>query len=361
MSSSRWKVRAAIGDPQAPFATFRRVLDRHGLLASDGRLRPDVLLVSMGDHFDYGSREARDEAARSGLELLGWLAAHPEDQVVILAGNHDLARVGELAGFDDAAFAAVQKEADAVYDLTGADREDAEKAFLAKHPNVPTAECIARDFSNFRVAQRELVHALLASGRMRAAYAAAGDLLMSHAGVTVDAATPAHGRDAASIAASLQARLASAFAGYAKHDAATGLPFAVPSLPHRPGDAEHGEGDGIFYHRPAKPNADGTRQPRRFDPRRLPPGITQVVGHIGDPKCRTLLTPAWTDDASPRHGVLRHLITDGAAVHYAHGTPSTTPAAAEAAMIFVDGGMAKAEPDAYELLDLDTRSALVPR
>jgi hypothetical protein len=356
MSGSRWKVRAAIGDPQAPIETFFHVLERHGLLGADGRLRPDVFLVSMGDHFDYGTREQRDEAATSSLRLLEWLAAHPEEQVVILAGNHDLARVGELAGFDDASFAAAQKEADLVYAQSGGEPDHpAEQAFRAKYPQVPTAELVARDFSNFRVAQRELVHGLLASGRMRAAWGV-DDLLFSHAGVTSDAVPSGAGAEA--IAASVQDRFARAFAAYAKNDAASGRPFAVPSLPHWPGSAERGEGDGIFYHRPSAPSADGTMPARRFDPRRLPLGVTQVIGHIGDGKSRKLLGAAWTDGAPDRHGVLRHLVTDGASVHYAHGTPERT-SSDQATMIFVDGGMAKAAPGTYELFDLDTRAALV--
>jgi hypothetical protein len=358
--------RVAIGDPQAPFEKFLGILERHGLLGKTGRLRRDVFLVSMGDHFDYGTPAEREAAATGGLALLGWLAGHPADQVVILAGNHDLARVGELAGFSDATFAAAQAEADVVYAMTGPEGIAAEAAFLAKYPQVPTVESVARDFSNFRVAQRGLVHRLLASGRMRAAYAAAPDLLLTHAGVTLDAlpspASPAAPpMDAPAIAASLQERLATAYAAYVARDAAAGMAFEAPSLPHLPGNRARGEGDGIFYHRPRKPNADGAVGSRRFDPRRLPKGITQVVGHVGDEKCRKLLTAAWTDDATPAYGVLRHLLTDGAEVRYAHGMPAGPVPKESAAMLFVDGGMAHADPGAYELLDLDTRSALVTR
>ena len=55
-------------------------------------------LVSIGDHFDWGERADRPTARKSGLALLSWLSAHPADQVVVIAGNHDLGRVGELAG-----------------------------------------------------------------------------------------------------------------------------------------------------------------------------------------------------------------------------------------------------------------------
>src|SRR5207244_1803045 len=66
---------AAVGDPQAPVETFFAILDRHGLLAGDGRLAADVSLVSMGDHFDWGGRGDRGRARASGLEILAWLAA----------------------------------------------------------------------------------------------------------------------------------------------------------------------------------------------------------------------------------------------------------------------------------------------
>ena len=86
------KIRVAIGDPQAPLERFFAILEHHGLLSDRGRLRDDVLLVSIGDHFDWGDPEDRRTAADSGLNLLAWLASHPPDHVVVLAGNHDLAR-----------------------------------------------------------------------------------------------------------------------------------------------------------------------------------------------------------------------------------------------------------------------------
>jgi hypothetical protein len=92
----------AVGDPQASFETYLRVLDRHDLLGEDGRLRPDVALLSAGDHFDYEGDLATVQ--EDGHRLLGWLAGHPARQVVILAGNHDLCRVVELAGVTDDRF-----------------------------------------------------------------------------------------------------------------------------------------------------------------------------------------------------------------------------------------------------------------
>src|SRR5690349_20656807 len=103
--------RVAIGDPQAPLPKVLEILDRHDLLGDDGRVHPRAQLVSMGDHFDWGAPDERSFAGESGYALLAWFAAHPREQVSILVGNHDLARVGELVPFDDARFAAARSEA----------------------------------------------------------------------------------------------------------------------------------------------------------------------------------------------------------------------------------------------------------
>src|SRR6185436_2588184 len=124
--------RFAVGDPQAPLAAFVAILETHGLLGGDGRLAEDVHLVSMGDHFDWGARAEREAVARSGLELLAWLAAHPAEQVTLILGNHDMGRVGELAGFDDATFRAAQAEADALTEGVGDGN-----GFRARYPGVP--------------------------------------------------------------------------------------------------------------------------------------------------------------------------------------------------------------------------------
>ena len=133
--------RVAIGDPQASLRRFLTILEGHGLLGDDGRLEDEVHLVSLGDHFDWGDREGREEAASSGLRILAWLAAHPPDQVTLILGNHDLARMGELAGFDDEGFRLAQAEADGIYRHGVVDSEQ-ERQFLARHPEVPSAECV---------------------------------------------------------------------------------------------------------------------------------------------------------------------------------------------------------------------------
>lgn len=349
--------RIAIGDPQAPFERFLTILDHHQALGSDGRLVEDVFLVSMGDHFDWGGPTAREAAAESALSLIGWLAAHPADQVAMILGNHDLARIGELARYDDASFAIAVAAADRVYSAGKTD-EAAEKAFLREHPDLPTAECAARDFANFREKQRALVIECIAARRLRIAHAVARDFLLVHAGVTSDELGvlglpgEAHA-DAHAVAAALNGALDEAFAAW---DRAS--PFAMRGL-HRPGNAGDGEARGMFFHRPSNPAHENTAlfagpPRRRFDPRLIPPGLTQAIGHIRDNKCRRLLAE-WADGAAPDDGPLRILETDGRTVSYRHGTEVRMAGAAR--ILFTDNGMSWAEPARYELLDLDTRKA----
>lgn len=357
--------RLAIGDPQAPLDRFLGILDRHGLLASDGRLRPEVFLVSMGDHFDWGSRDDRERAAEDGLALLSWLAAHPPDQVVLLLGNHDLGRVGELARFDDRSFALARSEADVIYDASstkkkgeeGTGREGMstlEARFRSLHPDLPTTEVAARDFSAFRAAQRSRVEALLRTRRFRIAHAAAPRLMLQHAGVTIDEldalGVPERSRaDANAVASALNAALDGAVDAW---DGKTPLSIGVL---HVPGSAADGEGRGIFYQRPSDPAHEDAAlfagpPRRRYDPRRLPRGLVQAIGHIRDAKCRTLL-PGWHDGSPAQDGPLRHLVTDGTTVRYARGTPASW-APDTSGILFTDGGMNHADPASYELLDL---------
>ena len=361
----RRKRRLAIGDPQAPLSRFFEILERHGVLADDGRLREDVHLVSIGDHFDWGSREERARAAADGLAMLGWLAAHAPDQVTLVLGNHDLARVGELAGLDDRSFAAAQAEADAI------DRDDsqAEADFVARHPGFATSEIAARDLATFTAAQQRLVASLLKARRFSAGAAASESLLLCHAGVSADElqalglAAPAQA-EAPVVADALNAALDRAVANWDGRSA-----LAIPGL-HQPGNATSGEARGIFFNRPGHPehervsgsgDASAYAGPprRRYDPRRLPRGLTQAIGHIRDAKCRRLLGP-WAADQAAQDGPLRYLRVRGAEVRYARGLPKADDRVA-ATLLFLDGGMYFI-PDLadYELLDLD-RLAPAPR
>lgn len=337
----------AIGDPQASFERLIAILEVNGLLTESQRLRDDVHLVSMGDHFDYGKPEAREAAAADGEAILTWLASHPADQVTLLLGNHDLARVGELAPFDDETFLAAHREARAVYAGTGS-----QAALLAKYPTVPDAECLARDYACFTVAQQRLVTRLLREGRFRLAAHHEG-LLLVHAGVTVDdlALARADPRDAASAAAGLNAFLDARLVAWAG-GALDLAPF------HQLGSPATGEGRGALYHRPCDPASerpDRLEGPprRRFDPRTLPASFPQAIGHIRDTKCRELM-PGWSPPGPAVDGPLRSLVV-GDSVRYQLGVHD------DARLVFTDGGMSHAAPNAYQLLDLDRRQPLVRR
>ncbi len=346
----RPRVLFAVGDPQAPLEKFLSILDHQRLLGADGWLLPQVGLVSMGDHFDFGKDPAA--ARQDGLALLAWLAAHPKDQVHLLAGNHDLGRVGELVALDDATFAAAQAWASRIY-RPDATRQEDEQALQAAYPALPTAELAARDFCGFAVAQRRLVEHLLRCGRMRAALAASDTLLLVHAGVTRYELT-AVGLDenarAPDIAAALQQALGRAVAAW---DGTA--PLEVPGL-HVPGSAALGEGGGMFYHRPAHRGVDGVdafKGPlrRRYDPCEIPPRVIQAVGHIRDAKCRVLLAPFVVDAKPAREGALRHLrVTGPHSAAYAVGP--LPDGVTGGAILFTDGGMAHVPAEDYALLRL---------
>lgn len=338
-----------MGDPQAPFTTVLSVLERHGLLGGRGTLRDDVQLVSMGDHFDWGSAAEREKATTDAIALLAWLSAHPAEQVVILAGNHDLGRVCELAPFTtDEAFEQAWAHATRAY--RAPDDADAQRAFLAAYPHVPDAECLARDFSCFSTEQQRLVTELLRTQRLRLAHAHGGVLLV-HAGVTVDdfALLGRAPGDALEAATQLNAFLDERVDGW------EGGALELSPL-HQPGSARQGVARGVLFHRPALPKDDpqfhGPPR-RRFDPRRLPPQFAQAIGHIRDKKSRELLG-AWADGAPALDGPIRALRIEGDEVRYARGTP------ADARLYFLDGGMIHTTPDRYELFDLDARRPLQP-
>jgi hypothetical protein len=337
----------ACGDPQASFDALQGVLSRAGVLAgpslssSTPRVADDVRLLSIGDHFDWGPPEDRARVAASGERTLAWLADHDEDHVVVLAGNHDLARVGELAGFvDDDHFAAVQRLADAHYHAAAPDEaaQSAEAAFRRACPWLPGTEVVARDLSSFRVSQRRLVTDLLRARRLRLAHAAHG-LLFTHAGVT-RAALHRLGlpddADAATVARALNAALDAAVDECL--GGPTPRPLVIPGL-HRPGDGV-GEGDGVLYHRPIHRDDGAWLPPRRYDPRTLPRGLWQVTGHVGDKRCIASLGP-WVVPGAHRHGVVRHLIAHDGRVTYDHGLPPPRAALPDdaAVVVFIDGAL----------------------
>ena len=334
----------AVGDPQASLEKFLRILDLNGLLGDTGRLRPEVGLVSMGDHFDWGRPDDREEATRDGTLVLSWLAAHPSDQVQILVGNHDLVRVGELSGFTDASFVEARALADAAV------QPQQHAAFLARYPMLASPAVISRDYSCFDVRQRALVTRLLRARRVRLAIAPERDLLLVHAGVTtedLECLGPV-GPDAPAIADALN-RFFDARVAKWKGEGALDL-----SPLHVLGSARDGEARGLLAHRPANPAA--TKQVdrgRRYDPRSIPAGVTQVIGHINDKKCRELMG-GWAKSKTPELGTLRGLEI-GSREDYHLGCLDHDR------LLFLDGAMHQVDAVEYELFDLELRQRLILR
>lgn len=319
----------AIGDPQTTAARFLAALDARGLLGDDGWLRPDVRLVSMGDHFDYAVAE-REEARVEGVLVLSWLAAHPRAQVTVLAGNHDLARVMELAAVDDARFAEAAAMGRAIEALPRDGRAAATEAFRARFPEVATPGYAARDYNAFTEEQRALVRRLLVARRFDLAVVERTrgvDALLTHAGVTGrEVALLGVAWEARALADALRTRFEAAIDAVAD-DWRAGRPTPLSLAPLHVAGADGAEGGGMLYHRPADPAREGAdapwerapHGPRRFDPRGLPRGLVQVVGHTGHRKAWKEM-PEWRDPGmTEAPGGLRTLSVTGDRVRYARG------------------------------------------
>jgi hypothetical protein len=349
----------AIGDPQAPFERFLQILWQHGLLGESGWLASDVHLVSMGDHFDFGAFDERHSAGDSGEQLLSWLAAHSPRQVTILAGNHDLSRVGELVGFSAAHFEAAASAARRLYRAQPPDLEG-EARFLRDYPALPSVELAARDLSTFRPEQRDMVRQLLEQQRLCLA-AEFSSSLLCHAGITVEHLTAigvpkAAQSDAKQVSDALNQCLQAAVHDWLRRP---NVPLQIPHL-HRTGSYANGEGGGILFHRPARPSGEAGNESepdlfsRRYDPRRIPRGLIQITGHVRDAKSRSLLGE-WAVDHAGTDGQLRSLTVRGDEVKYRRGLPQREPGLT--AMVFTDGAMAQTPPSQYQVLDLN---ALLP-
>ncbi|HSR99373.1 MAG TPA: metallophosphoesterase [Kofleriaceae bacterium] len=345
-----------MGDPQAPFAKLLEVLDHHGALDGD-RLAADVVLVSIGDHFDYDFRDWQTAGAE-GLRFLRWLISHDDAQVKLLLGNHDVSRVMELVAITDERFAAARAFAHAL------DRDAAKNArFRAAFPELPTAGLAGRDYASFSAEQRALTMELLLAGRFRLALV--GELpdgrtvLLTHAGVTHrELAMLGAPADAAAIAGALQAHLARAI-DRVRDDWTRGLPTPLSLEPLHTAGIPGQEGGGLLYHRPTnpeRPDADrswelATERPRRFDPRTLPLGVIQVAGHTGHGKCLEELGPWSTDAARARaHGGIRTLRCCGSTVTYDLGV--APPADNVADLILIDGELRRLPSADVALLPL---------
>ncbi len=360
----------AIGDPQSTAARFFAALARHGVLDNDGSLRPDVQLISLGDHFDYNPRvNPGCDQPGDGIRILTWLAAHPRDQVAVVFGNHDAARVMELSDATDERFAEAGQHVD----------EPVER-WAERFPELPAPILVAKDYQSFTVEQRELVERLLLQNRFALAATATHDgrgLLVTHAGVTTrevellglspggSAARPGEAgacvvATPSALAGALQQRLARAVAEVAprwRRGERAALDLAPIHIAGSKGrdDAAVREGGGLLYHRPADPRTtrlhDGAAPfaPRRFHPDALPRGLAQLAGHSGDSRLRKALQ-RWLARDLPEHASVRTLVA-GDDVAYRAGVHL-----ADTAMILADPELNTAAIDAVEVVELDANS-----
>jgi hypothetical protein len=321
---SRW---LAIGDPQTTSKRFLAVLEGHGLLDANGSLREEIGLVSIGDHFDFSSHDGKSlaDTGRDGADILRWLAEHPPDQVVILLGNHDTARVMELAFESDESFTAARELAlECKAEVPPGDKT---REFVKRYPRIPTPEVAYRDNSTFAVYQRKLVQQLLLAGRVRLACLGHHDgkpVLLTHASITNEQITQLGVEpDAAAIVEALDAHLQGAVArvrGAWERDELAALDLEPLHFAGREGR----EGGGLLYHR-ASQNVDPTGEDapiarRKFHPRHLPRGLVQIQGHCGHHKCREELAE-WLGPAAKERerGGLRTLSAGETSIVYDQG------------------------------------------
>lgn len=352
-----------MGDPQAPFAKLMEVLTHHAAIDDRGRLAGDVVLVSIGDHFDYDVHHWR-EAGQDGLRFLRWLASHDAAQVKLLLGNHDASRVMELAKVSDERFAQAREFARV---LEGDPAR--ELRFCAAFPELPGPGLVARDYASFSVEQRALVMELLLAGRFQLALA--GQLpggrraLLTHAGVTqreLDLlglpGPPGSPADPEAIAAALEAHLRRAI-DRVRGDWQRGIATPLSLEPIHVAGVPGQEGGGLLYHRPTNPERPDLDESwrlaclrrRRFDPRTLPIGLVQVAGHTGHNKCLEELG-AWSTDAarSREHGGIRTLRRAGQTVTYDLGIAEPAPQVAD--LILIDGELRRVPATEFGLLEL---------
>lgn len=360
--------RFVLGDPQTSAARLFELLASHELLGPDGWLAADAGLLVLGDYFDYADPRGRDAAGREGLAFLSWLAHHPPEQVTLLAGNHDLCRVMELAFETDDSFRHARALGDRIHAEEQAGREEAvalRQQFHRAHPRIPTPELARRDFAAFSVAQRALVQELLLARRLRLAAPVrlqSGERLLAvHAGIStreLELLGCAAERDVARLADRLNDWLDQA-AEQVRSDWEAMRPAALELSPVHVSGTTGTEGGGLLYHRPAHPDRPGadaawerrSDAPRRFDPRALPLGLVQLVGHTGHRKCVEELGE-WVADsarATPWCSV-RTLRSDGAQVSYRCGIH--LPPSDEAALLMVDVSIDKAPLSEVKLLRL---------
>lgn len=345
--------RVVLGDPQAPFAHTTALLERSGVLAGD-RLRDDVELISIGDHFDYDLRTP-DVSREEGLRTLRWLASH--EQVRLIFGNHDAARVVELATVTDAEFAAARTlaldiEATKSREGRAAAKQREANEFHPRFPHLSTYGIVARDYASFSEEQRALVVELLLAGRFHLALDGSlpdgRPVILTHAGLT-------HGEkifSAAAIDAHFRAAIESRRADWLR-----GVITPLSLEPLSQAGTRGEEAGGMLAHRPSDPDRESAdpawerdpARPRRFAPWELPP-ITQVCGHTNHASCLRELA-RWATPAAKahRHAGIRTLRWDGEQAVYDLGVLPPKQGAAD--LILVDGEL-RDPANRAELLDL---------
>ena len=343
-----------IGDPQTSLARVLAVLRAAKALTGADRLRDDVQLISVGDHFDFkpAAGQGLAEVSRAGVDVLEWMASHPPEQLHILMGNHDAARVMELHRIDDATFTQARTLAESGVDVS---------VFQERFPDIPTPEIAARDFSSFTEEQRALVQRLLLRGRMQ--LAVAGEtltgqaILVTHAGVTrreLSLLGMPEERQPAIIAAALNALLRERLdAVRAAWSAGAAAPLDLSPL-HIAGTSGQ-EGGGLLYHRPQELPLDawGHASARRYSLKSLPDGLLQAVGHTHHHKM-TELIPSLLPPNTPRSTGRVRTLYQGDTAGYEIGTVSPSGAAV---LWMIDARLSHTPPELAELLVL---SGLLP-
>lgn len=354
----------AMGDLQCSFKGFLAVLDCRGLLTKDQRLKPGVSLVTVGDYFDYHDKETDsvEVTQKNGFEILSWLASHDQEQVTILLGNHDISRVQELIGMSDERF----REARAMaFALDKPDSAWTIEDFFEAFPEIPNPTIVLRDFSSYGEIQRDLLKRLLLEGRVKlGAYGLwrGRGVLINHAGLTrreLSILGDDELRDPGRISGLLNKRLEDAVERV-RESWERGEAKALDLEPLHVSGVAREEGGGLLYHRPSNPDffadswAYNKTRPRRYQPKDLPGGLLQVVGHTQHHKCLKELGDWIVKEARGRELFdLRTLrVRGGSEVRYEKGLPGEL-GADEAALLMVDGAINDCPAERYPLLELE--------
>jgi hypothetical protein len=368
----------AVGDPQTSALKFFEILHHHGLLAHTGWLRSDCGLIVCGDYFDFKPRpedpsfdtlkKKREWMGNQGLMILKWLTTHPLDHIVVLIGNHDVARVCELDAFDDERF-------DKAYDL-GVEllsdvregrlhQEEAQRVFYEAYPRLVSPRIALEYFPAFQARQKEFLRRLLQLRRVQ--ITAHGSIrgrkpvLITHAGITTQTLTHLqlkHSTAPEHICLEMNRfffnKAALSLQGWrlGRSSPLDLKPLVLPTTREQ-------VGGGVLSHRPIDPNTCRDPKllrgltPARYDPRDLPHGLTQIIGHVGHEKCVEAM-PRWLDNKNTHKklGNIRTLQIHKDKVHYNYCFVANQQI--DTSIFMIDGLMQKCMSQDYEILPLET-------